>query len=290
MKRISIFTIVLLLAVTSITTGRAHYRGSPYPRVRWSFHAHGLVPNDLRYNPYAHGYGRSGLVPYWVRYSPYAHGIKHPSGLVDDYACSMRSVYYCPEDINIYRGACWMGPNNGRATVDCSHNSTDTKQIRDKHMAKIKARREELRQLAQTRKQGRLANKSLGKDTIVACLKSKNIDFTMSRLLSIEGKVLSADFILGDGHTAISYWDPVEIQALDGQDGHRMLLYQNYVNSWKDFCTEYQRAGGEIFQIVSTDREEILARLTLCDELNETQKTYAMAQTQPRPSESTKRQ
>lgn len=279
MKRISIFAFVLLVAVPGITKGHStHY--SSHRRVRWSIHAHGLVPNDLRYSPYAHGYGRSGLVPYWVRYSPYAHGIKHPSGLVNDYACSLRSVYYCPDDI-IYRGACWIDSNRSRVAEDSSNKIADTKQTRENHIAKIKARRDELRQLAQSRQQERLANRSNGKETIVAYLKGKNIDFRMNRLLSIEGKVLSADFILGDGNTVITYWDPVEIKALDGQAEHKMRLYQRYVNSWKNFCTEYQEAGGEIFQIVSTDREETLAQLTLCDELNETQKTYAMTQTEP---------
>ena len=282
MKRISIFAIVLLLVVTSLTDGQTHYRGSWYPRVRWSMHAHGLVPNDLRYSPYAHTYSHSGLVPYWVRYSPYAHTYQHPSGLVNDYACSMRSVYYCPDEI-IYRGSCGMDSNQSRAAEDSDSKIVDTKQTRENHIAKIKARREEFRLLAQSRKQERLSNRNDNKETIIAYFKGKNIDFRMGRLLSIEGKVLSADFILGDGHTVISYWDPVEIQALARQAEHRRLLYQNYVNSWKDFCMTFQQAGGEIFQIVSTDRDEILAQLTRCDELKETQTTYAMAQTEPIP-------
>lgn len=283
MKRISVFAVVLLTAATGTTDGHSDHYYSSHRRVRWSMHAHALVPSDLRYSPYAYKYGHSGLVPYWVRYSPYAHGNKHPSGLVNDYACSMRSVYYCPDDI-IYRGSCWISGNRGRAVNDSSgDNGSDTKRTQKSHMAKIKARREELRQLAQSREQQRMANRSHGKETIVSYLKSKNIDFRTNRQLLIEGKVLSVDFILGDGNTIITYWDPVEIQALDGQAEHRKLLYQNHVKSWKDFCAEYQRAGGKIFQIVSTDREEILAKLTLCDELDDAQKAYAMAQTEPRP-------
>lgn len=280
MKRISIFALVLFMVVPSMTKGHSTYYSS-YRRLRWSFHAHGLVPNDLRYNPHAHGYGRIGLVPYWVRYSPYAHGIKHPSGLVDDYACSTSSIYYCPGDIDIYRGSCSVDAHRSRAAEASGHTRADTKQKRENDLAKIKARREELRQLAQARKHERALNRSDGKATIAAYLKGKNIDFRMNRLLSIKGRVLSADFILGDGQTVISYWDPVEIQALDGQDKHKTLLYQNYVNSWKAFCVEHQRAGGEVFQIVSTDREEILARLMVCDKLSGPQTTYAMAQTEP---------
>ncbi len=280
MKRISVSAIVLLLAITNITAGHAHYRGSSYRRLRWSIHAHGLVPNYLYYNPYAHGYGRTGLAPYWVRYNPYAHGIKNPSGLVNDYAYSTGSIYYCPEKV-IYRSSCSRDAHRNRATADCGYKGADTKQTRADYLAKIKTRREQLDQLAQARKQKRALNRSTGKETIVAYLNGNNIDFRMNRLLSIEGKVLSADFILGDGDTVISYWDPATIQALSGQDEHRMFLYQNYLNSWKDFCMEYQQAGGEIFQIVSSDREEILAQLTLRDEPDETQTTYAKDHTEP---------
>jgi hypothetical protein len=176
-----------------------------------------------------------------------------------------------------------MGSNRGQTAEDSSQQILDIKQNRETHLAKIEARREALRQLAQGRKRESLANRSIGKETIVAYLKGRNVDFRMNRLLSMEGKVLSADFVLGDGKTVLSYWDPMEIGALDRQAEHKMLRYQNYVDSWKSFCAEHQRRGGNIFQIVSTDRKEILARLTLCDALSETQTTYAAAQTRPRP-------
>jgi hypothetical protein len=278
MKRISIFAIMVLLAGANITMGGIHYRSSWYPRLRWSMHAHGLVPNDLYYNPYAHGYGRTGLVPYWVRYSPYAHGIKNPSGLVNDYACSPSAINYYPSDIDFYRGSCRVGSNWSRTVNKSCTYSLSTKQARKNDLAKVKARREELHQLAQSRKQMRLANKNNGKEVIVAYLRDKNIDFRMNRMLSIEGKVLSADFTLGDGRMVISYWNPEEIQALDQQAEHKTRLYRNYVNSWKDFSLKHQQAGGKIFQIVSTDQEEVLAQLTQLDEFESAQTTYAMAQ------------
>ena len=282
MKRISIFTLVLIAVVPSLTRGYSPYYFRRH-RVHWSFHAHGLVPGDLRYNPHAKGYGRTGLVPYWVRYSPYAHGINHPSGLVDDYAGWTGSIYYCPGDTDIYRGSCSVDSTRSQTVEDSLQQITDTKHKRENLLARIKTRREALRQLSQARRKEHLAHRSVGKNTIVAYLKGRNIDYRMNRLLSMEGKVLSADFILGDGKTVISYWNPVEIEALDQQAEHKLLRYQNYVDSWKSFCTEYQRAGGHIFQIVSTDKEEILARLTLCDKLSETQTTYASAQTKPGP-------
>jgi hypothetical protein len=243
-------------------------------------HAHGLVPNHLYYSPYAHKYGHSGLVPYWVRYSPYAHTYNHRSGLVNDYAFGTNSIYYDP-DSGIYKGASETNANCTVVVKDTAGEMADRKETRENRIAKIKARREDIQQLAQARKLKRLANRSNGKETIVAYLKKNNINFRMNRLLSMKGKVLSADFILGDGRNIISFWDPVEIQALGQQAEHKKLAYQNYVNSWKDFCATYQQAGGKIVQIVSADREEVLAQLTSCDALSETQTTYAMAQTEP---------
>ena len=282
MKRISLFALILLLGTTGLTSGRGYYHGSWYPRVRWSMHAHGLVPNHLRYSPYAHTYGHSGLVPYWVRYSPYAHTYTHRSGLVNDDAFCMNSIYYDP-DYGIYKGASEIHSNGSHAVKDTAGKMAEIKQTRKSQVAKVKARREEIRQLAQSRKLKHLHNRINGKETIVAYLRDNHIDFRMNRLLSMEGKVLSADFMIGDGRKVISFWDPVEIQALGRQAEHRMLTYQNYVNAWKDFCTNYQQAGGEIVQIVSADKEEILARLTSCDELTGTQTTYAMARTEPQP-------
>ncbi|MEJ2704166.1 MAG: hypothetical protein P8Z79_17160 [Sedimentisphaerales bacterium] len=283
MKRTSIFAIALSLALAGMTKGNGYYHGPYRPDVRWSFVAHRLVPNDLVYSPYAHSYYNDGLVPYWVHYSPYAHGINHPSGLVNAYACSINSVYYYPGRRNVYGSPLYGGYGGYCADDDSGDKSPDPIQARKDYLAKVKARREQLHRLAQARKQQRLANRSDGKEAIVTYLKENGVDFRMNRLLSMEGKVLSADFTLGDGRTVISFWDPAQIEALDQQGKTRMLVYQRYVESWKDFCAKYQAEGGRILQIVSADREEVLAQLTLSDVLSDTQTVYAMAQTQPRP-------
>ena len=282
MKRTSIFAIALSLALAGMTKGNGYYRGYR-PDVRWSFVAHRLVPNDLVYNSYAHSYDNIGLVPYWVYYSPYAHGINHPSGLVNAYACSINSVYYYPARWNVYGSPLVGGYDGSCADDDPSGKGVDPAQARENYLAKVKARREQLHQLAQTRKQQRLANRSDGKEAIVGYLKENGIDFRMNRLLSMEGKVLSADFTLADGRTVISFWDPAQIQALSQEGQSKMLVYQKYVNSWKDFCAKYQAEGGRIFQIVSTDREDVLAKLTHSDVLNDTQTVYAVATTQAQP-------
>jgi len=117
-----------------------------------------------------------------------------------------------------------------------------------------------------------------GNQIVAAYLRSKNIDFTMNRLLQIEGKTISADFQLTDRNVIVKYWDPVAILALDHQAQYRKLAYENYLKSWKDFCGQYQRAGGKIYSIVSADSAEILAKLADCSDLNGQVTTYALAQ------------
>lgn len=281
MKRISILAAVILMAAISATEGHSYYWGGgtfDY-RVRWSIYTQSLVPGDVHYSPYAYRYGHSGLVPYWVRYSPYAFNYEHPSGLVNDYASSPSStkcIYYLPQD-----GRCtdsgWA-VQYGSGVVDCGPRVSGPEQAGVHYAQKVGARRQRIRQLAASRRQERATRESDGGRLIAAYLASRNIEFRTDRLLQIEGKTISADFLLPDGNVLIKYWDPVEILALGQQAEHRKLAYETYLESWKGFCSEYQRAGGKIYQIISADSDEILAKLTDCDELNGQERVYALAQ------------
>jgi len=286
MKRISVFTIAVLMLMHSVTN--AHYYHIPvrfrtrYSPYAFSYnHPSGLICGDLQYSPYAFSYNYpSGLVPYYVRYSPYAFSYenpsglvpyyfsyhpyafshKHPSGLISEY-CS----YYCLP----YAYSC-----RSSGLVDC-----DTNFYRDAYSYKpavkppAKYLSTQLKTglapcLTQSPKRG--FNGSDGKEIIYGYLKSNNIDdFDVDRLLKIDNKTISVNFVFRDKNIIIKYWNPEEIQSLMQQAGYQKSYYQKYEQQWKDFCREYKEKGGKVYQIESADKEEILSKLSLCQELIE---------------------
>lgn len=281
MKRISILAAAILMAAISVTEGHSSYwGGSTFDyRVRWSIYTQSLVSGDVHYSPYAYEYGHSGLVPYGVRYSPYAFSYEHPSGLVNDYASSPSStkyIYYMPYE-GIYPDF-GLALQYSVATADCSRHVSRPQQARVRYAQKAETPKQRVRQAAESKRQERAARQTGGSRVIAAYLAGRNIEFRMDRLLQIEGKTISVDFLLTDSKTLIKYWDPVEILALDQQPEHRKRAYENYLESWKGFCGEYQQAGGKIYQIVSADSDEILAKLTNCNEMKRPERIYAAAQ------------
>ncbi|MHC4540928.1 MAG: hypothetical protein ACYS74_14285 [Planctomycetota bacterium] len=275
MKRISIVAAILLMGATGLTKAHSSYWhwGNWGHRVRWSVYTHSLVPGDLYYSPYAYRTGHSGLVPYWVRYSPYAFSSNHPSGLVNDYASSISSIYYAPGR-NRYASSIHAARRYG---PHCTSRAED-RQKQASYAQMVEARRDRVRQLAKSGRRERTTGETGGSQIIAAYLKSKNIDFRTNRLLQIGGKTISVDFLLTDRNVMVKYWNPVEILALDQQAEYRKRAYESYLESWKEFCGQYQRAGGTIHQVISADSGEILAKLIDCSELNGEARAYALAQ------------
>lgn len=283
MKRISILSAVILMVAMSVTEGHSYYYwgGGTYDYnygVRWSIYTQSLVSGDVHYSPYAYDYNHSGLVPYWVRYSPYAFSYEHPSGLVDDYTSSTSStnyVYYTPYN-GIYPEL-GMALQYSVAAADCGQHISRPQQARTRYAQKAETPKQKARQAAESRRQERAARQTSGSWTIAAYLEGRNIEFRMDRLLLIEGKTISADFLVPGSNVLIKYWDPVEIAALNQQSENRKHAYENYLESWKSYCGEYQRTGGKIYQIESADSNEILAKLADCNALNGAEQIYAAA-------------
>ncbi len=278
MKRISFIVLAALFVASSVAEAHNYNFYSSYDRdrVRWSIYTQSLIGGDFYYSPYASGYGQSGLVPYWVRYSPYAFGLDHPSGLVNDYAISLTSVYYDPEGY-AYRSPGWNA-HDYEVAFHGDSGGSGTSQRPASYAACVQARRDRLKERQQARQEEKTTAGSGGDQIIATYLRSKNIDFRMNRVLQIAGKTISADFELTGRNATIKYWDPVAILALDQQAPYRKRAYESYLQSWKDYSGQYQLAGGKIHSIISADSGEILAQLTDCGDLSGEVKTYALAQ------------
>ncbi|MFH1719376.1 MAG: hypothetical protein ABIF19_18640 [Planctomycetota bacterium] len=290
MKRISISAAAMLIIVSSVAQGHSYYGyDSVRHRVRWSIYAHSLIPGELHYSPYANKYGSTGLVPYWVRYSPYAYSHKHPSGLVDDHASSMSTIYYSPDN---YTYSDFSGPGN--VSVRCSSNVDSDVSLsgrqRDSYETKLQALKLRARTLEELRQQRSKITATGGKDIIAQYLAGQDIDFRTTRILQVEGKTVSVDFLLADGNVLIKYWNPLEILALEHKAEYKKKAYEEYLESWKGFCSEFQRAGGKVYQIISADTGEIsteLAKLIISPkdspDPDEGKRAYALDRVTPQP-------
>lgn len=273
MKRISTLTVALLLAAPVVSHARYYIplrcriRYSPYAFGR---HSNGLIPGHIHYSPYAFSRNSSGLVPDNVRYSPYAFGTRS-SGLVADWWCySSYYAYSIPYVIRHYsRQRPAVVQNCGSHCPDSSKdkNRSSVGSVRLAYEEQLRARRQRIRELKESRKKINMLRQQDGKEIICDYLKSRNIDFDMNRLLKIDNITLSVDFLLRDKNTIIKYWNPDDIQRVSEEPGYKKNFYERYKQEWTDFCQEYKRAGGKVFQIAATNKEQILDKLALCEAL-----------------------
>jgi len=249
MKRISAFTIIVLMLLPSISNARLRYYGvSSRFRTRYSpyafSHKHptGLISGELQYSPYAFSSHSSGLIPYWFRYSPYAFSHKHPSGLISDYGSYFYSPYGYYPYAQSYRYS---------GLVDC-----------DTHHYE--------KRINPHRNRTNIDRETDGKEIIYNYLKNKNINgFQVDRIFKVDNKTVSVNFVLRDKNLIIKYWDPEHVKTLIQQPGYRRNYYEKYEQDWKDLAQKHQQAGGKIYQIETANAKEILSRLSLCPELSE---------------------
>ena len=259
MKRISIFTIVVLILLPGLSSARSRYYGiSVRFRTRYSPYAFGhkyrtgLISGELQYSPYAAGHNRSGLVPYWYRYSPYAFSHRHPSGLISDFG----SYYYFP-----YGDYPYVNSYAYSGSVNCGYTSSHCPSVRKNNYAK---------RINPHSNGINIAGERDGKEIIYNYLKGKNIDgFQVDRIFSVNNETVSVNFVLRDKNLIIKYWNPEHAKALMKQSGYKRNYYEKYKQNWKELAQKHQQAGGKIYQIESTNAKEILSRLSLCPELSE---------------------
>ena len=250
MKRISLIAAAVLVIMPGVTN--AYYCGSLRYRTRYSpyafsyGHPSGLIPGGLRYSPYVSGlvpshlrYSpyASGLIPYGVRYSPYAFSHGH-SGLICDY--SAHGFNYASCVVGCKTPQCCRTTSHG-----CSGSAYDMRSIRE---AKLRARKDRLERSRETAEEIKAMRENDGKEIIYSYLKSKNLNFRMNKLLKIESKTLSVEFLLRDKNTIIKYWNPDDIEQ---QAGYRKSICEKYQAKWRDLSQEFVAKGGKIYEISS---------------------------------------
>jgi hypothetical protein len=267
MKRISIFTISILMLASGISNAisrhvpyRFRTRYSPYafsykhpsglicgeleysPYTFSHKHPSGLIPYYFRYSPYAFSQGNpSGLIPYYYRYSPYAFSPGNPSGLISDY-CSSYFVPYAY--YTSFSGSINCCPNNRRLST---------------------AQRETKVRTTEYAKKMNMLREKDGMQIIYNYLKNSNINnFEMDRLFKAENKTVSVNFVFRDKNIIIKYWNPDEVRNLMQQSGYKKTYCEQYQQQWKDICKKHEEKGGKVYHIESADKEEILNKLSLC--------------------------
>jgi len=269
MKRISLLTTIVILASVPCLTKARSYFPVRY-RTRWSPYASGLITGDVYYSPYAFRVGHNGLVPGNVRYSPYAFGVKR-SGLVVDpwqpYGFRFtHSLHY-----QAGRPSAAVGCSAPRPYQTSMHESLDLlDKMKSYNEEKLKARIERIEKRRESKKQINMVKEKDGKEIIYGYLKSRNIDdFEMKRLFKVNNKTVSVSFLLRDKNIMITYRDLGQVQSLSQQSGYKSNYYERHEKAWRNFCEKYIQAGGKVYQIISADEAEILAKLMLCPELND---------------------
>jgi hypothetical protein len=264
MKRISILTIVVLLAVTSVAGARrysyGHHRGFDRHRVRWSIHTQSLISGDLYYSPYAFRFGSTGLVPYWVRYSPYAFSFEHPSGLVNDLASYTRNVNYRPRD--------YSRQSTARAGYDCRGNYSNLSYDPESYQQRMAVRRAEAQRIREARKEKVPVRQEDESRFVSNYLKSRNVDFKTHNYLRIDSRTVSVSFLLEDKNMIVKYWNPDEIDLLESKSEYKRNAYIKYLQDWNEFCAEYVNKGGKVCQVISADQKDIFSKLMQCRELD----------------------
>jgi hypothetical protein len=192
-------------------------------------------------------------------YSPYAFDYKH-SGLIDNNYTGRYG--YCPPSVVIVH-------TGDEASCTRSNSSGSSDETTAGYKQPQLSRKERIQLQMNARKKTKTTKKKDSKDIIYSYLKSRNIDdVKMTGIFKIEGTVINVSFILKDRNLLITYWDLDEVESLLQQPGYHRKYLEKHEKQWKNLCDQYTQAGGKVYPITSADENDILAKLTLCPELN----------------------
>lgn len=266
MRRVSI-GISLLMLMPAIT--QADYdvpldyrvQFSPYA---FSYHSNGLVPGGFRYNPYAFSRSTSGLVFKGVRYNPYAFNYADTGLIVDYYYWWPMPCYVpCPQQ-QVYRErdnipASYNGntpPPSSNVRPSYSYSMSRTVQQGTTNGVSAPAAKPE----------------QTGHDDPLIVIKQHLRDrgfsnVSINRILRVDGKLVSADFLLQDQNLLIKYWDLRQIESMDAKADLKQKMLEKYRKDWAIYAEQYKQSGGKIYTVEVSDREGITLVLDSCSEL-----------------------
>jgi len=243
-KVITGVTAVLMFVPNITNTAKAgwyyshfHNSSSIRNRVRWSPQTHSLIPGNLKYHPSAFNYDHpSGLVHRDTHWNPYAFG------LVKDHSRSYTGFLHDP-----HNNLCNLPLTVIHHTsLPCVSNSSNlSSKIKQSSQQRINARKARIQA---TKFHRAKINELIENDPIKKIyehLQNKNIDFKTNNFLKISNKTISVDLFL-PGNLMIKYWNPEEINSLEG---YRRSFYENYKNRWEEDSERYKKQGQQILTI-----------------------------------------
>ncbi len=290
MKRISLLSVSLLSILCTCVQARDYYNVPPRYRTQWSPYSQGLVSGFVEYNPNTLTYKSSGLVNYRFDYSPYALSY-NSSGLID------RDVEYNPYAFS-YNNSGLISQTSGEfycggTVLNIIHMETCVKQCRNSSEQicfsdSAKKANEQIIMERKTNLENQKAQLEKNKQqkandpsqAIREFLDSKNIRYKANRSLRIEGETVSVNFNIEDSNIIIKFWNSKAISEFSENNKYKKGIFDNYVESWIEYCLNYIGNTKKIYNIISDNKEDILKQLSFNDNLKSDDVLYASSQNQ----------
>ena len=291
MKRISLVSIALLSILCTSTQARDYYNVPLNYRTHWSPYTQGLVSGFVKYNPYTLKYNSSGLTNYRLKYSPYAFGY-NSSGLIDyqieynPYALSTNNSGLVSQTSGEFFGIYSYGPvmniiHSDTISDQCTCNSETNnfseyaKKINEDNLSARKAALEKQKVQLKKNKEEKANDPS---EAIREYLDSKNIKYKTNDNLRIDGETVSINFNIEDANIIIKFWNSSAISGFAENDKYKKDIFDNYLESWENFCVNNIGNSKKVYNIFSDSREDIIKQLSFDENLNSDNVLYASAQ------------
>ena len=93
----------------------------------------------------------------------------------------------------------------------------------------------------------------------------------------MDGKTISVNFDIEDANIIIKFWNSSEIIEFAKNDDYKERIYENYLNSWEEYCLNNIGNTKKIYNIIAGSKEEIFEQFAFSDNLKSNEVVYAMA-------------